>query len=134
MIRIVVWLVRAFIFTALFAFALNNQHPVTVHGFLGLEWQTPLVIVLLLAFAIGAALGVLAMVPSWWRARRATAATPAAAQDSQAPPLSGPLSGPPSGPFFGPPTRPPTAPLSARLGAQATARDSMAEYPPRFGL
>jgi len=104
--RLVVWLLRAFLFFALFAFALNNQQPVTVHWFFGLQWSTPLVMVVLGAFALGAALGVLAMVPSWWRARRH--ATPAApvAQDSQAP-LPGPL------------------PL---------ARDSMAEYPPRVGL
>jgi uncharacterized integral membrane protein len=83
--RLVVWLVRAFLFFALFAFALNNQHAVTVHWFFGLQWQAPLVIVVLLAFAVGAALGVLAMVPSWWRARRSLAPAAAAAQDSQAP-------------------------------------------------
>jgi len=105
--RIVVWLVRAFLFFTLFAFALNNQHAVAVHWFFGLQWTTPLVFVVLLAFAIGAALGVLAMVPSWWRARRAVAPPPPAAVDSQAPPLGGAL------------------PL---------ARDSTAEYPPRVGL
>jgi lipopolysaccharide assembly protein A len=105
--RLVVWLVRAFLFFTLFAFALNNQHVVDVRWFFGLQWSTPLVVVVLLAFALGAALGVLAMVPGWWRARRAVAGPPPAALDSQAPPLTGPL------------------PL---------ARDSTAEYPPRVGL
>ncbi len=105
--RLVVWLVRAFLFFALFAFALNNQHPVTVHWFFGLQWNTPLVVVVLFAFAAGAALGVLAMVPSWWRARRAAAPAVPTAQDSQAPPI---------------------------VGALPVARDSMAEYPPRAGL
>lgn len=107
MMRLVAWLVRAFLFFTLFAFALNNQHAVDVHWFFGLQWSTPLVVVVLLAFAVGAALGVMAMVPSWWRARRAVAPAGPAAQDSQAPPLGGPL---------------------------PMARDSTAEYPTRVGL
>lgn len=69
--RLFTWLLRAFIFFALFAFALNNQQAVTVRWFFGLDWQAPLVIVVLLAFALGCAVGVLAMVPAWWRQRRA---------------------------------------------------------------
>ena len=68
--RLFVWLVRAFIFFTLFAFALNNQQPATVRWFFGVEWRTPMVIVVLVAFAAGCAIGVLAMVPSWWRHRR----------------------------------------------------------------
>ena len=68
--RRLVWLLRAFIFFTLFAFALNNQQPATVHWFFGVQWQAPLVIVVLAAFAAGCAIGVLAMVPSWWRQRR----------------------------------------------------------------
>lgn len=68
--RLLVWLWRAFLFFALFAFALNNQQVVTVHWFFGYVWNTPLVIVVLAAFAAGATVGVLAMTPSWWRQRR----------------------------------------------------------------
>jgi putative membrane protein len=53
--RILTWLVRAFIFFTLFAFALNNQHDTIVHWFFGAQWRAPLV---------------LAMVPRWWRHRR----------------------------------------------------------------
>jgi lipopolysaccharide assembly protein A len=67
--RVLIWLLRAFIFFALFAFALNNQAPVGVRWFFGVEWQAPLVLVVLLAFAAGATLGVLAMLPAWWRGR-----------------------------------------------------------------
>jgi lipopolysaccharide assembly protein A len=67
--RVLIWLLRAFVFFALFAFALNNQAPVRVRWFFGVEWQMPLAMVVLLAFAAGAALGVLAMLPSWWRGR-----------------------------------------------------------------
>jgi uncharacterized integral membrane protein len=85
--RILVWLFRALIFFTLFAFALNNQQPANVRWFFGVEWHAPMVIVVLAVFAAGCALGVLAMVPSWWRHRRealrlapatAPAATPAA--------------------------------------------------------
>ena len=68
--RAIAWLVRAFIFVALFAFALNNQQAVAVRWFFGLEWHAPMVIVVLAAFAAGCTIGVLAMVPSWWRQRR----------------------------------------------------------------
>ncbi|MBL0151545.1 MAG: LapA family protein [Ideonella sp.] len=66
-------LVRAFwvlVFFTLFAFALNNEQPAQVHGFFGIRWQAPMVIVVLVAFSLGAALGVLAMVPGWWKHRR----------------------------------------------------------------
>jgi uncharacterized integral membrane protein len=68
--RILTWLVRGFIFFALFAFALNNQHEAVVHWFFGAQWRAPLVIVVLITFAAGVAIGVLAMVPRWWRHRR----------------------------------------------------------------
>ena len=68
--QVLVWLVRAFIFFTLFAFALNNQQTAVVHWFFGVEWRTPMVIVVLTAFAAGCAIGALAMVPSWWRRRR----------------------------------------------------------------
>jgi lipopolysaccharide assembly protein A len=68
--RAFVWLLRAFIFFTLFAFALNNQQNATVRWFFGVEWHAPMVIVVLIAFAGGCAIGVLAMVPAWWRHRR----------------------------------------------------------------
>ncbi len=82
--RIVVWLVRAAVFLALFAFALNNQHGASVHGFFGTEWKAPMVFIVLAAFGLGCAFGIFAMVPSWWHHRRfarreATRATIAAA-------------------------------------------------------
>ena len=87
--RFFVWLVRAFIFFTLFAFALNNQQPATVRWFFGVEWRTPMVIVVLVAFAAGCAIGVLSMLPSWWRHRRvAKRHTPAAASPPPPPPSS----------------------------------------------
>ena len=68
--RLFVWLVRAFAFFTLFAFALNNQHAAGVRWFFGYEWRAPMVFIVLAAFALGCALGVFSMVPSWWRHRR----------------------------------------------------------------
>ncbi|PIW08208.1 MAG: DUF1049 domain-containing protein [Comamonadaceae bacterium CG17_big_fil_post_rev_8_21_14_2_50_60_13] len=59
------WVLKAAIFFTLFAFALNNQQTVTVHFFFGNQWHAPQVLVVLIAFAIGVAIGVLGMVP--WR-------------------------------------------------------------------
>jgi uncharacterized integral membrane protein len=65
------WLLNAAIFFALFAFALNNQEPVTLHLFFGARWQAPLVLVLLCVLVLGVFLGVLVMLPLWLRARKA---------------------------------------------------------------
>lgn len=71
--RLIIWTLKALVFFTLFAFALNNQHPASVKWFFGVEWQAPMVFVVLAAFAAGCALGVLAMVPGRWR-RQAPAA------------------------------------------------------------
>jgi uncharacterized integral membrane protein len=65
--RFFVWLFRVFIFFTLFAFALNNQHDASVKWFFGQEWRAPMVFIVLAAFGLGCAFGVVAMVPSWWK-------------------------------------------------------------------
>jgi putative membrane protein len=68
--RVLVWLFRAAVFFVLFAFALNNQQEAAVRWFFGQEWRAPMVFIVLVAFALGCAFGVVAMVPSWWKQRR----------------------------------------------------------------
>jgi len=63
-------LLKAAIFFTLFAFALNNQHDAVVHFFFGTTWSAPLVLVLLTVFVMGMAVGVIGMVPRWWKHRR----------------------------------------------------------------
>ncbi len=70
LIGLLQWTLKAAIFFTLFAFALNNQHDVTVPFFFGQQWQAPQVLVLLAVFVLGLVLGVLLMVPKWWRERR----------------------------------------------------------------
>jgi lipopolysaccharide assembly protein A len=100
--RILVWLLRAFIFFTLFAFALNNQQTATVNWFFGVQWQAPMVIVVLVAFAAGCVIGVLAMVPGWWapaparrQARRGAAGTPLPAAAASGPRRAPAASAPP---------------------------------------
>ncbi|MDH4286522.1 MAG: LapA family protein [Gallionella sp.] len=64
------WLLRAVLFIALLGFAVKNDQMVTVRYFFGYEWQTPLVVVLLLFFAAGAIVGVLAMLVKVMQQRR----------------------------------------------------------------
>ena len=68
--KYVMWLLKAAIFFTLFAFALNNQQPATVHFFFGTSWTGPMVLVVLATFAAGLVVGALGMVPRWWRNRR----------------------------------------------------------------
>ena len=68
------WLLKAAIFFTLFAFALNNQQDATVHFFFGTAWTAPLVLVVLVAFAAGLAVGALGMVPRWLKHRKASRA------------------------------------------------------------
>ncbi len=69
--KLLTWALRLFLFFVLFAFALNNSQDVVIHWFFGYQWTTPMVIVVLIAFALGAAFGIVAMLPAWWRSRRA---------------------------------------------------------------
>jgi uncharacterized integral membrane protein len=84
------WVLKAAIFFTLFAFALNNQQDTTVHFFFGTQWRAPQVLVVLIAFTAGVAVGVLGMVPRWWKHRsaatqaRLTASSTADTHKSQA--------------------------------------------------
>ncbi len=79
------WMLKAAIFFTLFAFALNNQDDAVVHFFFGTQWRAPLVLVVLAAFACGVAVGVLGMVPRWWRQRKVARQAQAHAEGAPAP-------------------------------------------------
>lgn len=93
--RLLKWILKAAVFFALFAFALNNQQDATVHLLFGRQWRAPMMLIVLVAFALGMVVGVLGMLPGWWSRR----AAPAAAQTAAGDPPSGPdsLSAPPHG-------------------------------------
>jgi len=64
------WFLRAALFAVLLGFAIKNDQPATLRYFFGFEWQSSLVIVLLVFFAAGAAVGVLAMLGNVLQQRR----------------------------------------------------------------
>jgi putative membrane protein len=104
--RLISWLFRILLFVVALGFALSNT-GVTELRFFGVElvWRAPLVIFLLVFFAAGALLGLLGVVPTWFRLRREigrlrrelrvmekSAATPAAAPPPDVPlPAAQPL-------------------------------------------
>jgi putative membrane protein len=69
-LRTMAWLLRALLFVALLLFALKNTDPVTLHFYLDQAWQAPLILVILVFFALGAALGVLACLTKLFAQRR----------------------------------------------------------------
>ncbi len=115
--RIFSWLLRAFIFFTLFAFALNNQHAASVRWFFGVEWRAPMVFVVLAAFAAGCAVGAVAMLPGWLKSRQA-AASPVG--------KAGTAPGTPPPAAAGPVTRP--------GAAAAPTSEFGADHPSRLGV
>lgn len=72
--KYVVWLLRAFLFLILLGFAVKNDEPVVLRYFFGFEWHSSLIVVLLLFFALGVAIGMLAILGTLLRQRRELAA------------------------------------------------------------
>jgi len=68
--KILAWAIRLIIFLLLFAFAVQNTEPVSLHFVFGRGWQAPLVMVLLAFFAAGAFLGILSLLGIVFRQRR----------------------------------------------------------------
>ena len=73
--RLLTWILKAAVFFALFAFALNNQQDATVHLLFGHRWRAPMMLIVLAAFTLGMVVGVLGMLPGWWSRRQAPPTT-----------------------------------------------------------
>ena len=81
-LKLLQWTLNAAVFFTLFAFALNNQHEAKVYFFFGTQWRSPMVLIVLIAFALGMVVGVLGMVPRWWRQKQAAKAVQTSAATS----------------------------------------------------
>ena len=68
--RILILALKLALFLVVLTFAVRNTDVVTVRYFLGWEWQSPLIFVMLIAFCAGIALGLLAALPKLFRQRR----------------------------------------------------------------
>jgi lipopolysaccharide assembly protein A len=64
------WIVKLLLFVVFVGFALKNTGNVEVRFFLSRSWHAPLILVLFLFFAAGAALGVAAALSATYRQRR----------------------------------------------------------------
>jgi len=58
------------VFLAALGFAVKNSTQVTLHYYLGVVWQAPLVVVLFIVFVLGAVAGVAASFSYVYRQRR----------------------------------------------------------------
>ncbi|MBW8365069.1 MAG: LapA family protein [Rhizobium sp.] len=63
-------LAKLLVFLLVLGFALKNSHSVTFYSYLDYVWQAPLIVMLGLAFVLGALVGVLALLPTLFRLRR----------------------------------------------------------------
>lgn len=63
-------LAKLLVFLLVLGFALKNSHSVTFYSYLDYVWQAPLIVMLGLAFILGALIGVLALLPTLFRLRR----------------------------------------------------------------
>lgn len=68
--KYLIWLLRTFLFLILLGFAVKNAEPVAVKYFFGYEWNSPLVLVLLIFFAAGVAIGMLALLGNILKQRK----------------------------------------------------------------
>ena len=92
--KTIFWLLlKAAIFFLLFAFAIGNRHEAVLYFLPGQALTVPMVVVVLGCFVLGVFVGILVMVPRWWRSRCAArqaeqqvASSPAEAADSPAQP------------------------------------------------
>jgi uncharacterized integral membrane protein len=70
LLSLVLWLIKAAVFFTLFAFALNNQQSSKLFFFFGTYWEAPTALIVLSVFALGLVVGVMGMLPLWWRQRQ----------------------------------------------------------------
>jgi uncharacterized integral membrane protein len=68
--RYLLWILKLTLFLLVFLFMVRNTDTVTVHYYLGGEWQAPLFLVLAISFGAGVALGLASGLAKIFRQRR----------------------------------------------------------------
>ncbi|HXZ95488.1 MAG TPA: LapA family protein [Burkholderiales bacterium] len=68
--RYLSWLFKIILFLLLLGFAVKNTETTVIHYYLGYEWQAPLVVILLVFFCVGAAIGIMACIGYIFRQKR----------------------------------------------------------------
>ncbi len=70
LMRYLSWLFKIILFVLLLGFAVKNTETAVLHYYLGYEWRAPLVLILLVFFCAGAAVGIVASLSYLFRQRR----------------------------------------------------------------
>ncbi|MBT9589852.1 MAG: LapA family protein [Thiobacillus sp.] len=79
-------LFKLLVFLLVLGFALKNSHTTIFYSYLDYVWQAPLIVMMGLAFVLGALTGVLALLPTLFRLRRENSRTsPAVVADTITP-------------------------------------------------
>jgi putative membrane protein len=68
--RYLSWLFKIILFLLLLGFAVKNTETAVLHYYLGYEWKAPLVLILLVFFCAGAAVGIIASLSYLFGQRR----------------------------------------------------------------
>jgi uncharacterized integral membrane protein len=68
--RFLSWISGILLFLLALGFAIKNSEIVTLHYYLGYQWQAPLVVVVLTVFCTGAGVGIAATLGFVFRQRR----------------------------------------------------------------
>jgi len=68
--RYLSWLIKIILFLLLLGFAVKNTETAVLRYYFGYEWQAPLVLILLVFFCAGAAVGIIASLSYIFRQRR----------------------------------------------------------------
>jgi uncharacterized integral membrane protein len=68
--KILSWIVRVFVLIVLFGLAIKNSTQVDLKFFFDQTWQMPLSLIILIAFGVGAAFGLTAVLATLVRQRR----------------------------------------------------------------
>ena len=64
------WLPRIALFLVLLGFTVKNAETVTLRYYFGYEWEAPLILIILLSFALGVAIGVMSCLGKILRQKR----------------------------------------------------------------
>jgi lipopolysaccharide assembly protein A len=68
--RYLMWLPRIALFLVLLGFTVKNAETVTLRYYFGYEWEAPLILIILLSFALGVAIGVMSCLGKILRQKR----------------------------------------------------------------
>lgn len=68
--RLIYFILYTVLFILLLGFGLKNADPVVLHYYLGIAWQAPLSLMVLILISIGVAAGIIGLLPIFIKQRR----------------------------------------------------------------